>query len=295
MRIFSAVELCVATRTYSVNFNPDTGKFKLDRPKLARRWQPGLYSYLWNVTSLDGKKHSLGGITERLGQRLSQYIGEFNTPLNRHSSPLHRLISDRQNQVRVQIFGPYDKTQGAKEVEAAIIRQIPAEERLNRTSGGNGGGAWSQYDDFPPSQGTFVAHETPTKYYPFEDRGTHIAPKVSPSLTGSGVYVIKRIGGDERDRYIGGTCDARKRARTHGSAASMESPPTKIARAIAQSPDQYAFGVIPSTKDATPRTVRNAEVKYIDDYQPKFNTRRGGGGPTSMRQPKDRVVKRLIF
>lgn len=288
---------------YKVCFDESRERFTLDRPKGDPKWPSGLFAYRWHVEKPDGEKRFLAGVSQAIGRRLSQYIATFNRPSD--DSALSHLVRDRDNSVSVEVFGPYDETQDEKELEEDFIRQIPEAERLNKTSGGNGGGAWSQYAGRSPSKGVYANGETPEKYHLFQRRvteqenpGVKIELPPSPYLPQSGVYVIKRFDGDKQDRYIGESSGLRKRLRVHASHALSEEPPTKIAKAIAQSPERYGVGVIPSTSNATPRTLRRAEKEYIESCKPRFNTRGGGGGPTVMpgaKKEKDPTVRRLNF
>ncbi len=284
--------------TYNVVFNESNGRFNLDRPSSAPKWKPGLYAYQWDVITPTNKKSSLCGITQSIGARLSQYISQFNNQLKRNASELPRLVCDRKNSVSVQVFGPYPKEQDAKELEEFFISRLPSAQRLNKTKGGNGGEAWSQYDDLSPSKGTFADKETPVKYYPFIQRQTHIAPQVSPSLRGvSGVYIIKKrknADSDEEElRYIGQSGDVVKRIRTHLSEASHEQK-SKVSRAIAKNPEKFSYGVLPSTVTATPRTRLRAEKHHIDQDNPALNTNRGGGGPAKMKNSSQRFRQPLF-
>jgi hypothetical protein len=281
----------MASVTFNVGFNESSQRFRLEKSGYASKLNSGLHAYQWTVLKPTGEKRSLCGITETIATRLSQYISEFNRPLDENSSELHRLVCDHTNVVSVQVFGPYDEDQDAKELEADFISRVPENERLNRTSGGNGGGAWSQYDSLPPSQGTFNLSDTPVKYYRFTNMGTHIAPQFTPSVRGvSGDYVIKRIGDDEdlEMRYIGHSVNIVRRMRQHASFAS-HNPRLEVDRRISEHPDRFVFGVLPSTLTASPRTRRKAEIAFIDKLKCDsskicLNKNHGGGGPTKLRR-----------
>ncbi|MBF8263890.1 MAG: hypothetical protein HW387_1555 [Parachlamydiales bacterium] len=286
----------VNSMTYNVVLDPETRKFGLDGTKDPSGMQRGLYAYQWTVVKPDGGKRSLAGISEDLRKRLSSYICYFNNPNPEKSSELHCLVRCPANQTSVMVFGPYPETQDAKQLECSYIARIPENEKLNKTTGGNGGGAWSQYDDLPPSEGTFAAQETPIKYYPFRDFGTHISPEFTPSIKNkSGVYVIKKIRHIKRhrSRYIGQSGSVLSRVRKHASDAT-HSLCSKVSRAIAEEPENWGYGVLPSTIDATPRTRRKAEEYNIDRQHPSLNTNRGGGGPTKFRRIES-VGRRLDF
>jgi hypothetical protein len=117
--------------------------------------------------------------------------------------------------------------------------------------------------------------------------GDHIAPQLTPSAKSSGIYKFKRI--DEKEnvnpcQYIGMSTQVAQRTRSHASKASRHSEATKLAQALSRSPEKFVVGIIPSTKGATPRTLRSAERDYIEKLKPALNSNRGGGGPTVMRK-----------
>lgn len=271
--------------SYPVIRDSATQKLKIHRPR--GRMASGLYGYQWTVTDNTGAKKVLCGISESLSQRLSSYISEFNKPLNDQSSKLAQLVNDPDRHSEVRIFGPYGKETDPKELEQKMIRKIPKKERLNQTSGGNGGGSWSQYDDLSPSKGIVKKNDTPKKYYSLVDRGTHIAPLFSPKIRKGkkeAVYKVKHV--KTGDTYVGMSTDVVSRIRKHASDASHHPEKSKVAKAIQKSPESHVFGILSSTEDYTPRTLRKAEKHYIEAQEPKYNANRGGGGPTKMRKKK---------
>ena len=278
----------MATITYPVIRKPETERMAIQRPR--GKMAVGLYGYQWTVTDETGKKHTLSGITQAIRTRLSAYITQINKPVDENSSELHRLARDPKNRTVIKILGPYDKSKDPKALEQELIQSVPEDERLNRTSGGNGGGAWSQYEDPTPTVSTFV-HDTPQKYYRFKVNDGIIVPEFSPGVKKmkKGVYVIKHTENDSR--YVGHSTDAISRLRVHASKATHR-PTSKVAKAIAQSPERHVFGILPSTTHLTPRSERAAEIFHVADKQPVYNGDKGGGGPAPMmRGSEERPTK----
>ncbi len=101
------------------------------------------------------------------------------------------------------------------------------------------------------------------------------------------MYKIKKKITNDGDKensefYIGMTGNLGKRINAHTSDAECNKR-TKVAQAIAEDPDSFMVGVLQSTKNASPRTLREAEKHHIDQQNPSLNTNRGGGGPTKMK------------
>lgn len=271
----------MATITYPVIRKPETEKMAIQRPR--GKMALGLYGYQWTVTDETGKKHTLSGITQEIRTRLSAYITQINKPVDENSKELHRLVRDPKNSTVIKILGPYDKSKDPKTLEQELIRSVPEDERLNKTSGGNGGGAWSQYGHPTTSTVSAFGPDTPPKYYRFQvnDRGS-IVPEFSPGVKKmkKGVYVIKHIENDSR--YVGHSTDAISRLRVHASKATHHPTTSRVAKAINQSPTRHVFGILPSTIHLTPRSERAAEIFHVADKQPVYNGDKGGGGPAPM-------------
>ncbi len=266
-------------------FDESSQKFRLSQSKSSLGLGKGLYDYQWIVSFPAGGRKVLCGVSRSISDRLSAYISEFNREVPKSFKALHALVQNTDNRVAVSISGPHDEGVDVKELEETCIEKIPAEERLNKTRGGNGGGAWDQYDDLPPSRGVFSTHETPKKYYPFIRKKDHIAPQLTPSAKNSGIYKFKRT--DETEsQYIGMSSDVAQRIRVHASKASCDADASKLAHALSQSPEKFVVGIFPSTLGKTPRTLRSAEKHHIEKSKPKLNSNRGGGGPTLMKKRK---------
>ncbi len=273
--------------TYKYNVTYENEKFKLDKPR-GTKFEPGLYGYQWIVIEQNKNRHILSGISETILSRLSKYISEFNHLPKENLKPLHTYVRNPKNKVSVNIYGPYDSKISSKDAEKALIASVPPQERLNCTRGGNGGGAWSQYNNLPPSQGTFADIETPIKYYNLKKVRNHITAELTPSVKNiSCIYKIKKkIASDDdkenNESYIGMTGNLRKRVNAHTSDAARNKR-TKVAQAIAKNPDAFMVGAFHSTINSSPRTLRSAEKHNIDQKTPSLNTNRGGGGPTKMK------------
>lgn len=282
----------MASLTYIVNRDPETGRLAFSGSRL--RLPSGLYGYQWRVTDKTGSKHTLSGITESASKRLSSYISEFNRPVDDGSSDLHRYASDPKSTIELELFGPYNEDRDPKELEQELIASVPKKENLNRTSGGNGGGPWSQYGDPTPSVSEFPK-DTPAKYYPFKRKRGTIVPDYTPGakekLQNGGVYVIRRLEeeldeaseDDKVDCYVGQSDNPFKRARVHASKAG-HNPKTKVQRAIAKSPGRFGVGILKSTTVLTPRSRRAAEKHHIREKDASLNDDGGGGGPAPMRK-----------
>ena len=262
-----------------------------------KEFPPGTYCYKWTVTDETGKKYNLGGLSEEVNKRLSQYISTFNTKLTYRLSP---LVRHPKNITKVEIFGPYGKEQDPAGLEKALIawiKTIPDEENLNRTVGGNGGGAWAQYADQKPSVTTYNPADTPKKSYGFKKRTNGvISPNFSPGAKKvKAVFAITRKETGE-PVYLGQSEDFARQASHLASLASHASPSKgstpKVVEALKRSPHSYTVGALPSTIGQSPQSRRASLTAHLRDRVPRFNHGTSASGPAPMR--KASIAKKLF-
>jgi predicted GIY-YIG superfamily endonuclease len=261
-----------------LSVNSDRGRFVIDKQSLKKE---GLHTYQWIVTQPDHSRRILSGVTENLYQRIPTYIREFNQ--KRPKSELAKLVANLKNKTIV-VIRKADEKKGAQEVEKALIKSVKKNENLNRTAGGNGGGSWAQFGKRKAALTKFKPG-TPEKYYPFEQRATHIACKTSPTICKQRSAIYKARNKMTGESYIGMSTNVMARIRTHASKASHAAD-TSLSRAIQANPEQWEVGVLPYTNDLSPLSLREAEKRAIQVKKPTLNANKGGGGPAPMRKPK---------
>jgi hypothetical protein len=276
--------LSTCSAAYLVKHDSSTGLVSFS--KTLKPFAPGTYAYKWTVTDETGNKFSLGGISEALNKRLSQYISTFN---NNASYELSSFVTNPKNKTRVQIFGPFGKDIDPKTLEQELIASIPEEQSLNRTSGGNGGGAWSQFDDPTPTVTTHAPKDTPEKKYAFKRNSDDIiSPVLSPGAKKikSAVFVIEHV--TTGAMYVGQSSNVTAQISHIASLATHMSPSkttgSKIVRALHQSPNSHVVGLLPTTKNLSPRSLRAAAIFHIEKRKPTYNGNKGGGGPAPLRK-----------